>query len=259
MSIDPAAVELVAFDLDDTLADSKSPISSAMAAALARLMGLRSVAIISGGRMQQFEQQVLSLLPQDTPLEHVHLLPTCGARYLRFKDGEWYQVYVHDMTVGQRRRAIDVITRWAKQLGDWEPDDKVKGARIEDRGSQVTYSALGQLAAAADKRAWDPTGARRHALRDAVADELPDLAVAAGGATSIDVTRRGVDKAYGLVQLQRRTGILLDQMLFIGDRTEPGGNDHPVVELGVSTISVTNCDQTLRVVTRLCEQMEGQP
>jgi len=256
MSIDPAEVRLVAFDLDGTLAESKSPIADEMAVALARLMRLRQIAIISGGRFLQFDEQVLSLLPDDAPLSNLHLLPTCGARFLQYSSGGWTEIYVRELTSDERDRAIASLVRRAKEVGVWEPDDKVTGERIEDRGSQITYSALGQHAAAADKRAWDPSGVKRHSLRDAVAGDVPDLAVAAGGATSIDITRHGVDKAYGLTQLSQQTGIPFSQMVFIGDRTEPGGNDHSVVQLGVPTIQVTNWGDTLTVVTKLCDRIE---
>ena len=254
--LDPAQVSLIAFDLDDTLTESKSPITDQTAQALTRLMGLRPVAIISGGRFQQFEQQVLRLLPPTAPLDSLHLMPTCGTRYLRYTDGVWHELYKHDLTADERDRAVASLTRRAKELGAWEPDEKVTGERIEDRGSQITYSALGQLAKPADKRAWDPTGVRRLTLRDAVALDVPDLSVGAGGATSIDVTRRGVDKAYGMQQLSELTAIPLSAMLYVGDQTGPGGNDYPVVEIGVPTIAVASWCETLDVIDNICQQLE---
>ncbi|MCL2489854.1 MAG: HAD-IIB family hydrolase [Propionibacteriaceae bacterium] len=249
-------IRLVAFDLDDTLALSKTPVEPSMAAALARLLAVCDVAIISGGAWAQFDKQVLEKLPADAELGRLHILPTCGMRYRRFEDGQWCDVYQHMLTNKEKAAAIASLTKRAKELGDWEPDSRLAGERIEDRGSQVTYSALGQLASPADKRAWDPTGARRHALRDAVAADLPGLAVAAGGSTSVDITRLGVDKAYGMKCLAEVTGIPLRDMVFVGDRTEPGGNDHPVVELGVETITVTGWRDTLDVIDDICKQLE---
>lgn len=248
-------IRLVAFDLDDTLAESKSAIKPEIGLALARLLGVTQVAIISGGALPQFEAQVLGRLPDGADLGHLHILPTCGTRYMHFADGAWRDVYRHYLTDGEKAAAIASLTKRAKQLGLWEPDDKLSGGRIEDRGSQITYSALGQEAAPAVKRAWDPTGAKRHALRDAVAADLPELSVGAGGSTSIDITRHGVDKAYGMKALAAQTGIPLDEMVFVGDRTEPGGNDYSVVQLGVRTIPVTGWCDTLAVIDKLCEQM----
>lgn len=256
MTIDPSDWRLIAFDLDDTLAESKSAIEPVMAQALARLLRWRLVGIISGGGFAQFDGQVLTRLPGDTNLANLHLLPTCGTRYLRHVDGEWVELYRQDLTADEKSRVIESLTRQAKRLGSWEPDEKLAGERFEDRGSQITYSALGQQARPADKRLWDVGGAKRHALAAAVAADVPDLQVAAGGSTSIDVTRRGVDKAYGMKQLSARTGVPLEEMVFIGDRLEPGGNDYPVVCLGVATVAVSNWADTLSLVNDICRRLE---
>jgi len=177
-------------------------------------------------------------------------------RYRRFEDGQWRDVYQHYLSDDEKAAAIASVIKRAEELGAWEPDHKLAGERIEDRGSQITYSALGQLASPTDKAAWDPSGVKRHALRDAVAADLPGLSVAAGGSTSIDITRLGVDKAYGLKSLAEETGISLADMVFVGDRTEPGGNDYPVVALGVETITVTGWRDTLDVIDDICKQLE---
>ena len=249
---------LVAFDLDDTLTESKSPLPPPMTDAITRLLRCVPVAIISGGRFEQFDEQVLRMLPPVAPLGELHILPTCGTRYMRYLDGSWADIYRRDLSHAERSRAIASLTLRAQQLGYWEPDDRVFGDRVEDRGSQVTFSALGQRAAPDIKRAWDPDGAKRHALRDLVAADLPDLEVAAGGSTSIDITQKGVDKAFGIKALAEQTGIPLSAMLFVGDRTEPGGNDYPVVLLGVPTLSVTGWRDTLGVIGDLCDKLEDR-
>lgn len=258
MTLEVGQVRLIAFDLDDTLAESKTPMEPEMAVALARLLRHRLVAIISGGGYTQFDKQVLAPLPDGTNLPNLHLLPTCGTRYLNYADGAWHQQYAYDLTDDEKRRAIESLSRHAHRLGFWELDERVRGERFEDRGSQITFSALGQMASGDSKRAWDPTGAKRHALAGAVAVDVPDLQVSAGGSTSIDITRRGVDKAYGIRQLSKQTGVPIAQMVFFGDRTEPGGNDHPVVHLGVATVSVTSWRDTLEAVTRFCDQVEEE-
>ncbi|WIY84168.1 HAD-IIB family hydrolase [Propionimicrobium sp. PCR01-08-3] len=249
---------MVAFDLDDTLAESKSPLSPEMARTLADLLAVSAVCIISGGQFQQFDTQVLAQLPTDANLGDLHLMPTCGTRYLRFYEGLWHEVYAHVLSQVQKQAAIDALETSAKQLGLWEPDEKVTGPRIEDRGSQITYSALGQAARVDDKKAWDPDGTKRERLRTAVAVELPDLEVRAGGSTSIDVTRRGIDKAYGMNSLARQTGIPLTEMLFVGDRLMPGGNDYPVKELGVPCHAVSGPDDTEHYVRGLIEQLSAK-
>lgn len=251
---------LVAFDLDDTLAPSKSPLPAAMAQALGELLEVRPVCIISGGRFQQFITQVLERMPAGAALGNLHLMPTCGTRYERYTGSGWHEAYAHDLGTAERDQAIASLEHRAKQLNLWEPDDVVAGPRVEDRGSQITYSALGQNAAVDAKKAWDPQGTKREALRAAVAADLPELEVRAGGSTSIDITRHGIDKAYGMRALSEQTGIALGDMLFIGDRLEPGGNDHPVRALGVPCHAVTGPDDTLEYLHRLIPSLRaGKP
>jgi HAD superfamily hydrolase (TIGR01484 family) len=242
-------LKAVVFDLDDTLAPSKSEMDPAMSAALAALLERIQVCIISGGRFEQFETQALAHLQGDeAALSRLHLMPTCGTRYYRRENGEWMLQYAEDLTDDEKQRAIATLEAGARKLGYWSPGEW--GALIEDRGSQITYSALGQSAPVAAKAAWDPDGAKKRALWAYVAPRLPDLEVRGGGSTSIDITRKGIDKAYGIRKLQAELGLSLDELLFIGDRLDETGNDRPVYELGVASVAVEDWHETLAVVTK---------
>lgn len=243
-------IALVAFDLDDTLTPSKSPIPPEMGEALGDLLRVTQVCLISGGHLGQFTAQVLDRVElDDDQLAHLHLMPTCGTRYLRFGSDRWEEVYAHDLSAAERDAAVAAVESEARRLGLWA--EEPWGEVIEDRGSQITFSALGQLAPLEAKRAWDPTGERKALLRDAVAARLPELEVRSGGSTSVDITRRGVDKAFGMRQLAEHTGIGLDEMLFIGDRLDEGGNDYPVKALGVRCVAVSGWEETPAVVRDL--------
>lgn len=235
---------LVAFDLDDTLAASKSAISPRIADLLLALLGHVEVAIISGGNEEQFRTQVIARLGETdaAALSRLHLLPTCGTRYLRHDGTGFATVYAHDLADDEKSAAMTALREEAERLGLWEAEPW--GEILEDRGSQITFSALGQKAPGEAKQAWDPTGAKRLALRDAVAERVPDLEVRAGGSTSIDITRSGIDKAYGMAKLAELTGIPLSSMLFYGDRLDEGGNDYPVLALGVPSVTVEGWEDT---------------
>ncbi|RUQ03652.1 MULTISPECIES: HAD-IIB family hydrolase [Microbacterium] len=235
---------LVAFDLDDTLAPSKGTIDPRIAALLNELLRSVDVAIISGGNEAQFRTQVVAQLADADPeaLARLHLLPTCGTRYLRHDGSDFVAVYAHDLSDEEKSAALTALREEAERLGLWEAEPW--GEILEDRGSQITFSALGQQAPRDAKHAWDPTGAKRGALRDAVAARLPGLEVRSGGSTSIDITRAGIDKAFGMRQLATHTGIELTAMLFYGDRLDEGGNDYPVLALGVPSVAVEGWEDT---------------
>lgn len=258
VSVQTPPVRLVAFDLDDTLAPSKSPVDPRMAELLVSLLGAVEVCVISGGQFGQFQSQLVDNLPLDHPeaLASMHLMPTCGTQYFLFEqgadgqDGSWVQQYAENLTDVQKQSALAAVESEARRLGFWEPDNgtQVWGPVLEDRGSQITFSALGQAAPVDAKKAWDPTGVKKNALRAAVQPHLPDLEVRSGGSTSVDITRRGIDKAYGMSRLAELTGIPFEQMLFVGDRLDPDGNDFPVIALGIPTQAVEGWEDTAAVV-----------
>ncbi|WP_442576631.1 HAD-IIB family hydrolase [Microbacterium sp. F51-2R] len=235
---------LVAFDLDDTLAPSKSAIDPRIGELLIALAERVEVAIISGGQLAQFQAQVVDRLPDASAavLSHFHLLPTCGTQYYRLKPDGIETVYAHSLTDDEKARVLAAVEEEARRLGFWESE--TWGDILEDRGSQITFSALGQRAPLDAKKAWDPTGEKKNTLRAAIAERIPDLEVRSGGSTSVDITHRGIDKAYGMRQLAEQTGIPLDDMLFVGDRLDPDGNDYPVLAMGVKCHAVEGWEDT---------------
>jgi len=254
----PQLPALVAFDLDDTLAPSKSPVEQRMLDVFSRLLARTTVAVISGGNFEQFEAQLVSRLGSagldEASLERLHLLPTCGTRYERREAGAWRTVYRENLGPEERDAALAALREEAERLGLWEPANpgaQTWGEILEDRGSQVTFSALGQSAPVAAKQAWDPDGTKKNSLRAAVAARLPALEVRSGGSTSVDITRAGIDKAYGMRKLAEQTGISLDDMLFVGDRLDPDGNDYPVKALGVPCRAVEGWEDTAEFLEEL--------
>lgn len=242
---------LVAFDLDDTLAPSKSQVPQPVIDGLLELARRVPVCVISGGQFGQFQNQLLARLPESGAqvFDQFHLMPTCGTQYYRHDGNTWQQIYAQNLTQDEKSRALAAVESQAKELGLWESE--TWGPILEDRESQITFSALGQAAPVDAKHAWDPTGEKKSRLRDAVAALLPDLEVRSGGSTSVDITRKGIDKAYGMRKLAEITGISLDDMLFVGDRLDPDGNDYPVLAMGVRSHAVTGWQDTVTFLEEL--------
>jgi phosphomannomutase len=252
----PLTTKAVVFDLDDTLAPSKSPLDPSMATALVSLLQRLPVCIISGGRFEQFQAQVLDrLTAPEQILGRLHLMPTCGTRYYRRQQGAWSLVYSEDLSAEERTRIKQVLEETSRALGYWDPHPW--GALIEDRGSQVTYSALGQAAPLGAKTAWDPDGTKKSLLVAHAAPLLPDFEVRGGGSTSIDVTRKGIDKAYGVRKLMAQINATAEELLFVGDRLDETGNDYPVLTVGVPCVPVTRWQDTLIVIAQFNDWWDG--
>jgi phosphomannomutase len=237
--------KLIVFDLDGTLAPSKSSLAPETSALLSDLFGIIRVAVISGGAWAQFEKQLLTDLPHDANLANLSLLPTCGTKFFQY-NGKWTELYSEDLTAEQRKKIIDSLNKAAGEAG--YQAEKVWGEVIEDRGSQVTFSALGQQAPLAEKEKWDPDFAKRKKIIAILEALIPEFSIRMGGATSIDVTKPGIDKAYGIGKLRDTLHISLREMVYIGDALFPGGNDYPAEQAGVVSIPVKGPDDTNLVI-----------
>lgn len=237
---------MIAFDLDGTLAESKQPIGEEMQSLIKRLLDVAQVAVISGGDWPQFETQVVQRLPKDADVSKLWILPTTGAKMYRFQESKWSSVYKEDFTPDERDKVLKAIKEAVKEAGLTE--EKTWGEQIEDRGSQITFSGLGQEAPLDAKKAWDPDFKKRKKLQETASTSLPNLSVKVGGSTSIDITREGVDKAYGMRKLEEHSGVSQADMLFMGDAIYPGGNDDAVRQAGIDVIKVRDVTETATAI-----------
>jgi phosphomannomutase len=245
--------KLIVFDLDGTLAGSKSPLDSEMSGLLHDLLLIVKVAVISGGDWPQFEKQLLYNLPHDERLANLSLLPTCGTKFYRYDSAAWKKIYSEDLTAEERDKILSSLTK-AIISADFKTD-KLRGEQIEDRGSQITFSALGQKAPLEEKNKWDPDFSKRKKIKAILDTLIPEFSVRIGGSTSIDITKPGIDKAYGIRKLRDLLGISLKEMIYIGDALYVGGNDYPVKEAGVDCISVKDPNETKRVILTIIEHL----
>jgi len=246
--------KLIVFDLDGTLAESKSSLDAEMAKLLGALLGIVKVAVISGGDWPQFEKQLLANLPHDKRLKNLSLLPTCGTKFYRYAK-VWEKIYSEDFTADEKKKIISSLKQTLASSGF--KVEKIWGEDIEDRGSQITFSALGQQAPIEEKKKWDADFTKRKKIKALLDKLIPDFSVRLGGTTSVDVTKPGIDKAYGIRKLRDILGIAIPEMIFVGDALFPGGNDYPAKEAGVVSIQVKDPNESKRVIEAIVACLGG--
>ena len=258
--------DLIVFDLDGTLAPTKAPMDAEMAKLIKGLLEAKKVAIIGGGKYELFKHQFLNEL--DIPNElykKLSLFPVTSTTYLKYQNGprregwgRWKKVYAHNLTKEQIQRIIKSINIVLKEI-NYVPAKKIYGKTIENRGSQVTWSALGQdivktlgkRGVEAKNRWRDQNTPVKLEIAMHLRKYLPDLEVHAAGHTSIDITKKGIDKAYGLKQIEKYLHVKIKNMLFVGDAIFPGGNDYAVVKTGVDYFPVKNPEETKKIIRHI--------
>ncbi len=178
-------------------------------------------------------------------MKNLFLLPTCGTKFFQY-ESKWEQLYSEDFTAAEKKKIISSLQQ-AIGLLNFKAEE-IWGERIEDRGSQITFSALGQQAPIEEKKKWDPDFTKRKKLKALLDNFIPEFSVRLGGTTSVDITKPGIDKAYGIRKLRDTLGIAIHEMIFIGDALFPGGNDYPAKEAGVVSIQVRDPNESKRMI-----------
>lgn len=246
----------IVFDLDGTLAKSKSAIDKEMGSLLCDLLDLVQVSIISGGDWPQFQKQVLSHLPKKTNLKSLTILPTCGTKFYQYKK-EWKELYEENFSEDERQKIMENLTAAIKTAN--LHIDKTWGEQIEDRGSQITFSALGQKAPLDAKKDWDPDFEKRKKIVEPLKKTLKEFSIGMGGTTSIDIVKPGIDKAYGIRKLEEILKVDIPEMLFIGDALFKGGNDYPARKTGVKCIEVRDPEETKSIIATIIACTQQNP
>lgn len=242
---------VLAFDIDQTLNVAKTPIPTEIAELLVRCLNHFEICPISGQKFEQFLVQIVDPLKAagvtEQQLTHLHLFVAQGTQYYRFDadQHDWQQVYNYPLKPEDVERITKTLEQAARELGYWEADQLAAGDEIiENRLSQVTFSALGQKAGTEAKYAWDPDHQKREAIVARCRELLPDFLYEIGGTTSINVATPGMNKQFGMTHLLAELQVEKPDVLYFGDMTQPGGNDYPVVEMGFETITVRSHEDT---------------
>ena len=243
--------KVLSFDIDQTLNIAKTPIPDEIAQLLIKCLDHFEVCPISGQKFEQFLIQIVDRLKDhgvtDEQLSHLHLFVAQGTQYYRYNlnKKDWELVYNFPLTDSEVKKICTSLEQAAKELGFWEEDKLQPGDEInENRLSQVTFSALGQKAGTEEKYAWDPDCKKREAIVARVQELAPEFEYEIGGTTSINAFKPGTNKVFGMNHLLEELKVTKEDVLYFGDMTQPGGNDYPVVQMGVDTITVRSHEDT---------------
>lgn len=242
------------FDLDGTLAESKQRVSAEMGDALTQLLARMPVAVMSGAGFKQFEAQFFPSVSDAANFRRLYIFPDNAAQCFIYSGGKWLPQYDQAFSPQEKERIMGALKAALAKVGLGDAPVRVWGEQIEDRGAEIAFSPLGQQAPLEEKEAWHAAhNDLRKRLHEELASCLPEYANAMGGLTTIDITRKGINKAYGIRRLAELTGVAIKDMCYIGDALEEGGNDAAVIETGVPTHEVFGPEETAAFIATVLQ------
>jgi len=240
----------VLFDLDNTVAESFQPPAPEVAKGLRELLKRMPVAIMSGASFERMEKDLLSALPRNADLSRLYLFSDTAAQCYAYEAGAWQSVYKIAFAKEEYEKIMQACKEAIRETGVLQ-DAPCWGALFLARDTQITFSGLGVDAPSDVKREWDKDSSKRAKLKRALDEKLEGLDIRISGRTAIDITRTGIDKAYGVRWLAKHLGFAPSEMLFVGDALFPGGNDAIVIPTGIQTIEVAGPHETAEVMGKV--------
>ncbi|MDP3792687.1 MAG: HAD-IIB family hydrolase [bacterium] len=248
----PKDKKLIVFDLDRTLAESKFPIDQEMASLLGQLLQTKKVAVIGGGKYDLFQRQLsYKLNGFKELLINLFLFPMTATSFYKYENNKWIEVYSQYFSKEEKEEITSAFEKTFQELNYKHPE-KIYGELIEDRGAEITFSVFGQEAPLELKEKWSKSNHDiRPKMEEVLQKHLPDMEVKIAGLTSIDVTRKGIDKGYGIHQIEKYLNVSVEEMLFVGDDFNHEGNDEAALKTGVLCFEVKNPEETKSLISSL--------
>ena len=185
---------------------------SEMALLLSELLKMKPVAVIGGGKYELFQRQLLAKLNHKELLSNLFLFPMTATSFYKYDSNGWVEVYSQLFTKEEKEKIMAGFEKMFQELNYKHPE-KTYGELIEDRGSQITFSVFGQEAPLELKEKWNKAHSDfRQKMEENLQKHLLEMEVKVAGLTSIDVTRKGIDKGYGLKQMEKHLNTPLEDM-----------------------------------------------
>ena len=211
-------IKLVAFDLDGTVTQHKTPLEERNKKLLDALGTAYKLLMVGAGGCQRIFKQ-MGKYPID-------IIGNYGLQYGKYNADSGELDIVCDISLPCDRESVDKrITILRKEFGFTD----FCGENTEfHKSGCVTFPLLGTAAPLEDKLAFDPDRSHRRAIHDRVKEMFPDYTVFIGGTSSFDMAPMPYDKAYTLSKYCAEHQIKHSEVVYVGDDWGKGGNDESV-------------------------------
>ena len=245
--------KIIAFDLDGTLAVSKSPMTEEVGNLIKELLKQKIIIVTSGGWFKQFQLQFLPTFHNDDSIapfiKNLILLPNSGSQRYEYdqEKKEWELTDNEPLGEDVKDRAKKLLQEIIDSNQYGIPPNPI-GAIIEDRVTQVTFTPNGQQAPIELKRLFDPDRKKREKIKSIIGPQLPEADLLINGSSSIDIVPKGFNKGVGITRLLKKLDLQKSDVVYVGDGLFPGGNDYAVQETGIETIAVKGPEEVASII-----------
>ena len=242
--IDFTKKKIIIADVDETICESCQEVSTQIAERINSLIKKSyHFAFISGTPTNELQRMISSKLTE----EH-HLLGNTGTHYQLINSKE-STIYQETLADEEKKEITEAFNKLIEEFNIQSLTTKED--QLQDRGSQITLSAIGRNAPSELKAKYDPNGEKRKVWVNFLKNILGEkYEIKFGGTTSIDITKKGLDKEWGIRRFAQHHGFDLNEIIFFGDKIYPGGNDYPASKI-VDCVSVKNPEDCLRKLNQL--------
>lgn len=228
--MDKNKIKLIAFDLDGTLTQHKSPLGEENRKVLEELSKKYKLLMAGAGMCNRIFNQ-MGKFPID-------VLGNYGMQYAEYNAQTGELDIVRNDVMPVDKESVDKrVTAMREKYGFTE----FAGDNVEYHASGcVTFPILGTAAKIEDKLAFDPDRKKRRAIYEDVKETFSDYTVFVGGSSSFDMAPAPFNKAYALAKYCEERGIAHDEVVYVGDDYGPGGNDESVYLSDFNFLTIDN-------------------
>jgi len=231
-------------DMDGTLTPARLPMTPEFVKFFEKFIEKNAFFVVSGSDFQKVQEQ----MPSSIINKIAGLYCSMGNEF-----------YLQDKLVYQNEfmPETSLLEKLEQYRKNTTYDGKLFDNYIEKRQGMINFSVLGrncpQEARAAYKK-WDEIHGERKKIAAELAVAYPNYDISVGGNISIDIVPHGFGKEQVATKLREKYPH--EKIVFIGDRTEKGGNDYSLaqklLEYGnAQVIAVNGPDDTLKFLKEI--------
>ena len=216
------------FDVDGTLTPSRLQMTEKFKKFFKEWTTKNRFYLVTGSDLPKLQEQV----PEDILELANGIFTCCGNQF--WKEGntkqwptDWKLVYENKFELPNHLEMfLNIVLKQS-------PYPHRYGNHIENRGSMVNFSIVGRDCTQEQREdffKWDNENNERQRIANIIKNKAKGIDAVIGGQISIDIYPEGKDKSQIFEHIQKlETNV--KEFIFVGDRTEEGGNDYPLANL----------------------------